>query len=364
MLTKFDTDIGKIYCSYNEDTDEYLMLRVVDIYENNDIKNVKLCRVGPESNFKIDFDDNKLFIEMEFNEFETKIKKDWTLLKSCGLISVTNIVAINDPVSPIKDVILIYFPNNKASLVPDPRQPFAIARQGIDNIFAEMSGIMTSGMSVSIDTLPAGYALSDFMHNEKTLSSRLTHVYMIDTPESIGTLLKNKETDSILDDLYQHAFRYKKNTIDGYEEPEDFIIDGYCKNFVDMIKNTGFMEEVYNHIGIVKMDKPIEEHPIEDDDKIFLSILCGGIRINKCVPLKFNFDINMDAIRMKYIMVMDSNGALWICPYTEFPDEISIDEVYKLTEERTTQIQDRLIKCVKAYDQSKGIKSGTIDEMM
>lgn len=364
MLTKFDTDIGKIYCSYNEDTDNYIMLRVIDIYDDNGIKKVKLCRIGPESNFKIDFDNDKFFVEMEFNEFETKIKKDWTLLKSCGMISVTNIVAINDPVSPIKDVILIYFPNNKASLVPDPRQPFAIARQGINNIFADMAGIDTVGLSVSIDTLPAGYSLSDFMHNESTLSSKLTHAYMIDTCKSIGILLKNDESDKILDDMYHHALRFKKNTIDNYEEPNDFIIDGYCKYFTDMIENTGFIDEVYNHIGVVKMDKPIKEEPIGEEDKLFLSILCGGIKINKCVPLKFNFDININLIKMKYLMVMDSDGALWICPYTEFPDEISVDEVYKLTDERTTKIQDRLISCVKAYDQSKGIKSGTINEIM
>ena len=71
-----------------------------------------------------------------------------------------------------------------------------------------------------------------------------------------------------------------------------------------------------------------------------------------------NIEINLKTIAIKYLLVSTLNGIknidkesdLFIVAYTEYPDEVDIYSLYKLTEERTIQLQERLSKCVKAYD--------------
>lgn len=350
--------IGRIYCAYNEDSDDFIMIRVIDIYENDDKKFVKLAEIDQNNGFRIN--DDKI-IDMEYKEFEEKIRSKWTYLRSSGLVSVSNIYAIKD--DNIKDVCLIYFPNRKSG-APDPDNIFAVSRQSVNNIFAEFAGIEEVGMSVSTDTIPAGFTIADFLQNDGVISSKISHVYYTDTPDSLSKILDNKDTNEILTDLYNHALRFEMNTTEDYKEPENCIIRGYCKYLKDMISNTGFMDDIYSNMGIIRFDKPLKENePLDHDDMLLVSVLCGGIRMNKAVPFKFNYDIDMSIVKMKYVLVMDTDDILWIVPYTVSKDEIAVEELYNIIDVETSKINDRLIKCVKAYDMSKGIESGTPDEM-
>ena len=92
--------------------------------------------------------------------------------------------------------------------------------------------------------------------------------------------------------------------------------------------------------------------PLDTDQKLLCAMLLGGVRIDKAVPLMFDYSINMDAIKMKYFLAEDTNNILWIVPYTESPAEVDPQVLYDLTEERTTTIQNRLAKVVRAYDES------------
>ena len=58
--------IGRIYCAYNEDSDDFIMIRVIDIYENDDKKFVKLAEIDQNNGFRIN--DDKI-IDMEYKEF-------------------------------------------------------------------------------------------------------------------------------------------------------------------------------------------------------------------------------------------------------------------------------------------------------
>lgn len=352
MNNTFGTQIGKIYCAYNKDTDDFDKIRVVGKVDD------KYEIVHLDENCQFIKDDYHRVTEEELNQ----IKKDCILLKSEGYVALTNVVSIkgNDNTKEIKDVLAIYFPNNKMTKVPHFNQPYIVARQGINNIFASMANEDVVGMAISLDTLPSGYALSDFMFNESVISSTMTHVYKTDTAKSLEILLTNSDTYDILESLYNHALQFRFNTIPGYnhETIADDCIGGYCNSTSRFLIESDFMGELYNKIGIVKVDFELKSNvPIEDEDKLLISTLCGGIRINKAVPIAFGYDVNINSIKMRYLLVSDINDKLWIVPYTESDNEIDAESVYNLTKDATLKLQERLKKVVKAYDKTTGVES-------
>lgn len=356
-----NTELGKIYCKFNEEKDNFDMYRVTQVFKKDDKKEIALITIDPDTYHfrKEEPEDCKILNEEQFREF----KKDYIFLESEGVVSLSNIVSVQNNTRKIKDVLLIYFPNNKYTKVPDVNQPYIVARQGVNNIFAEFSGIIdTVGISVSLDTLPDGYALSDFIANDSVEKSRITHVYKTDSAFDLNMLLNSEETDDIFKELFNQRVFYLSNIKPDFNpnkyDDEDLCLDGYCNTLHRFLIESGFMVDLLNKMGITVVDFDIKENvPLNDDDKLLLMTLYGGIRINKAVPLKFSYDINLNSIKMKYLLVsttpnIENHTELFIVPYTEFPDEVPSNILYNLTEERTTQLQERLAKCVKAYEKS------------
>ena len=370
---EINTDLGKIFCKYNKEDDRFDSLRVLDI----DSKEETATLVHLDNDMHMVYkDDDKsiLYTEIlnakEYNDF----KKDRILLKSEGIISKTDIIALRrEDGTDLEDVLLMFFANNKITRIPDIEAPYVVARQGINNIFAAMAGQSDQiGMSVSLETLPPDYALIDFMTNDGVLNTRLTHIYKTDTVKEICTILMNRDsekTKNTFKRFYDNRIRFLKNTVPDFNyEPKDKdhdCIDGHCTDIETFMEESDFINDVYSTIGIIRIsDKAFQENvPLDNDDKLLLATICGGIRIKKAVPLAFAYDINLEAIKVKYILALDSNNKLWIIYYLE-DNELSVDELYNLTEERTKLLQERMINCIKAYDMSKNentIKDNNID---
>ena len=360
-MENISTELGKIYSKYNSKEDKFELYRVANIINKDDDKEYVISPIDDKSyHFYRDELDCKVLSQEEYNKF----KIDYDALKSEGIVSLSNIVSIKNDIRSIKDILVIYFPNNKVTKVPDINQPYIVARQGINNIFAEMAGeIDTVGLSVSLDTLPAGYALSDFIANESVEDSRLCHVYKTDSSFDLDLLLENENTDSILKELFDQRVYFLSNTrIDFVKEKyegKDICVDGYCNSLRKFLIESGFMEDLLNKMGITIVDFELKDNkPLNEEEKLILITLYGGIKINKAVPLRFSYEINLNGIKMKYLLIstkdsIDKETELFIVPYTEFSNEVDVYSLYKLTEERTIQLQERLLNCVKAYDFKK-----------
>ena len=354
------TDLGKIYCKYNEEIDDFDKIRLIDIDPET----------GDHTFMRLDKDSHILNTEADIMIMEPEdyddIKKNWVLLRSEGIISKTDIIAMKrEDGSDLEDVLLMYFANNKITKVPDIQAPYIVARQGINNIFAEMAGQHDQiGMSVSLETLPPNYALIDFMSNEGTLSTRLIHVYKTDTAKEINMVLMSSDqenTEKIFQRFYNNRIRFLKNTRPNFDYiPKDHdCIDGHCSDLETFLEESDFMNDIYSTMGIIRIDKEFkQDEPLDDDDRLLIATICGGIRIKKAVPLAFAYDINMEAIKMKYVLVLDSKNKLWIVYYIE-ANEVPVEELYNLTEERTKLLQERMLKCIKTYDISTKAEAQT-----
>ena len=245
-------------------------------------------------------------------------------------------------------------PNNRMTKVPDAAQPYIVARQGANNIFS-MNCFGDVGLSLSLDSIPEGYTLTDLMENIRVISSYLTHVYKTDNSTELDIILSNDTTTEILHDLFDHQYNFYKNTRRNFNEEvtEDSVLNGYCRTIKKFLESTDFMGDLFNKMNIIRVDFPMAySTELDIDQRLMCSMLLGGAKIAKAVPLMFDYSINMTAVKMKYFLAEDSNDILWIVPYTESPAEVDPKVLYDLTEERTTTIQNRLAKVIRAYDQS------------
>ena len=351
-MYNIETDLGRIFCKYDPEIDDFKKARLVSIDETNCGKSYKMVTLDDNCHLCSNNSDDTIYYLNEEKFIE--MKKEWIALSSEGIISISNIVSYEDDHRTIKDILITYFPNNKVSQVPDASQPYIVARQGMNNIFATMAGEERVGIAVSLDTLPAGYTLSDFMINNRVLSSYLAHVYKTDTATDIASVLDNDESNKILNDLIDRQYMYMKNTDSDFKEfdiTEDTCLIGYCLTLRKFLEESDFMNELYNKLGIIRVDFKMEESKIlSTSERAFCSLLLGGVRILKAIPLHFDYTINLIAIKMKYFLAVDSENKLYIVPYTESPEEVDPKVLYDLTEEATNTLQERLRKVVKAYD--------------
>ena len=360
MTYNIETYVGRIFCKYNPETDDFDKIRLISVDNSNgtDEKIYVMAELDEHCHaIHTSTDDGASILHLMTQDQFDEIKKEYTILSSEGIMAITNIIAAkayND--EDIRDVLAIFYPNNKMTKVPDAAQPYIVARQGVQNIFSPDP--QESGASVSLETLPDGYTLADFMANLSVLNSHLTHVYKTDTARELEFILENKDTTDILEDLFNHSLYRFMDLDDKYEKErhgvtKDSILNGYCRRIKTFLESTDFMYDLYTKMNIITVDFAMEaDTPLDIDQKLFCASLLGGERIDKAVPLMFDYTINMDAIKMKYFLAIDTNDILWIVPYTKSPDEIDPKVLYDLTEERTITLQNRLKKVVRAYDKS------------
>lgn len=349
------TDIGRIFCRYNEDVDDFDKIRILKIDKNNDTDDKIYIVAELDDSCHVKMKDEGIAdVKMLTKEEFDKIKKEYTALASEGIIAITNIVAFENEVQQIRDVLAIFYPNNRMTKVPDASQPYIVARQGANNIFS-MSMFGDVGLSLSLDSIPDGYTLADLMENDSVINSNLAHVYKTDNSTELDIILRNDTTDDILKDLFMHHYRSRRgigNNKEGYPN-KDSVLDGYCMSIKKFLETSDFMGDLFNKMNIIRVDFEMKYSvPLDLDQKLFCSMLLGGVKIDKAVPLMFDYSINMAAIKMKYFLAEDSGDRLWIVPYTESPAEVDPKVLYNLTEERTTTIQNRLSRVINAYDES------------
>lgn len=357
-MDNIKTELGKIYCKYNPDTDDFDMIRLTEVKKYPEENNKILYFFSElDSDYHIkkpkENENQRSYSEDEYNQ----IKSSWVLLKSEGIASLTNIIAMRrDDGSDLRDILMMFFPCNKVTKEPDINNPYVVARQGINNIFAELVGYNDIvGMSVSLETLPPDWALIDFMTNDGTLSTSLTHVYKTDTATDLSYLLNNEESNEIFKEFFDKHIHYLENTRPGYkyEKKDHDCLDGYCTDLFTFINESDFMNDIYSTIGILRTDIIYgDNRELDDDERLFLSTQCGGIRIKKAASIKFAYDVNLEMIKMKYMLVLDSAQRLFIVWYTESSDEIPAEELYNLTEERTKLLQERMMKIIATYSES------------
>ena len=350
-----DSAYGKILYRF-DDKDECILARVLRIYKPDDvIHKAKLYAYKiPDYNIEYCIDPSS-GVDLEGNK--------WTPLSSDGILFIghASITAANQK---LNDIICVYFD-------ADSNEPKVIARQSLLDIYAAMLNSNSSkvGFSVTKESCPSGYSMNSFMIASDIDHGFFMSIYKTDTSElikklyefssrwsfnNVGWIKSLKDIDKIFSDLRLSRLEYNKRNVKGfkyrYYEHNKLPVDGFCSNLKIFADSVGLFDDIHNVMGICTVDFPLENDKVLNKEEIqMISLLYGGVRINKTVVLKYSFDIDLDAIKMKYFLIMDSKDELYIVGYTSDESEVPVAELEEI-EKNEVAIRERLKQAVRAFD--------------
>lgn len=352
-------DLGMIFFRFDAVANNFETLRFIGM-QNDEIG--KFIKNGDINDIvKLPFDD---------------VKQGFVRLMSDGIISVSNVtVAADETGKTLPDVVVMMYKRGYSSIKEgtenkkgDFSEPYIVCRQSIVDIF-DMSGSgEIVGASVSVDTLPSGYTMSDIYYQDSILESRLMHVYKNDTLDVIVKCLDSKSSNDILNDLFETRKKWLKNNNILYKmEPDEVlekkvISEGYNRDLRSLLYTNNFMYDFYSAFGICKVNFEIEFDidkgitSLPDDQREIVSNLFE-INIVKTVIVKYDFDIDFTLIKIPYVLVMDANNTLFVIGYTKSEDEFvrpSIKIVSGLDDDLLKtdddNVVDRIREAVSYYD--------------
>lgn len=360
-MNKSDIKKGLIFWKWDREKGGYDFKRLVDISNNEN--DIVYTLANLDDNYHLIRDDNEIVTESLSEKQYKDTYNEYNALRSQGLLSISTVsIGSTNSGKDINDVILLLFQDeeNSSSVNTVFRDPSMIARQGILDISKDqsMSIVKTVGTSVTIKSCPEGYNLKDLIGCDKIIDTNIFNIYRTDPVDDILYLLSNKDgfdADSVFKDLYDHALlTEKRNGIIIDEKSNNGIINGYCKDLKTFFDNNSIIIDIRSCLGVSKIDIDLSgKDQLNDDDKLVLSLLYGGINIHRTFVRKYTFEIELDRIKMNHMLVFDKNDILYIIAYTEDKSQVLSGERSHISEENEKNLRKRLLEIVDSCDDKK-----------
>lgn len=290
------------YYKFLED-DNILELRTIGFYNSDTVK----CIVtkGPESEIG------------KTIKIPTKtLSNDYTELIPDGKI-IFSIVSVQ---RDLKDVMVTVL--TKAKMDTGNNIPTVVCRQCVLDLFAKQfsnNHVDYTGLSISEETCPADVEFENFLACESIIDSLICNYYIGDKLDYVLSLFKHDKYDSTLSTiLVDHC-----NTLRA-DNPglADYFLrkgeaNGYVNNLKDLLKLNNFEYDLYRAFNIIPTTLPAEHF----SDGV-LSIHAGNVlsdilrtKIYKSLVVKYDKDIDLDAIAKKYCLVSDNDGTVYVVAY-------------------------------------------------
>lgn len=291
--------INTRFYKYVEDT--VIELKIVKFYNAEKCK----CKVikGPDTGIEINIPIKTL-------------QDEYTMLSNDGII-IFNIVKINDT---LDDVMVTVF--RSEDMIKGINIPNVVCRQCVLDLFAKMIDPNKAdyvGLSISKETCPADIEFENFLACESIKHSVVLAYYIGDTLDDILSLFKHNEFDSTLHCLFiNHCDSFLKTN----PAMADYLrrkgeADGYVQNISDLLKLNNFEYDLYRTFNIIPTTLDSEHFTDGVLSKLAEKVLSEILRakIYKSLVIKYDKDIDLEAINKKYCLVSDKNGTVYIVAY-------------------------------------------------
>lgn len=337
-------ELGNIYYTWNDERNDFDMYRIVSIQNSETVS----CIINNDWKQK-----------KKFNLKE--LRQKYTQLLSDAILTVSDVIAITKRIGnniiPLYDVMVMVYKREGLSLsgsVPD-----ILLRQATSDMFYQPF-VSTEenpmiGFCATKETLPAEYEMNELTLVDDVLSSMIINTYKIDTIDSICQIIGNK-FNSILEDLmdahlkavYGQSWDFMKDTI---EVPEH--LHGYCKDLKTLLKINNFMYDFYQILGITNVTFQIDcpddgyEHSLPNDQRESLQEIYQ-INMAKTMVLPFDFSVNLEEVKVPYVLIMDVTGNLYFVAFTRSEFEY-VKHVDTTLIENMTQINQKVSNAVNFY---------------
>ena len=277
-------NIGSKYFRFNEETNEFEILRVYSIVEEKGL--VKYFTSTGERK-TIDW---------------KKLLEEYKLLRPDAVFSA---LIVN--VSGEKDVIV--------ALVSTEGEIRVICRQNIFDFFAnntkKIAGMFYVGVSVSRETCPANINFEDIMGCDGINFQRLIYVYLDDTLDDILKLFNHNKFNAVLRNLSM-----TRRVINGE------IAQGYCKTLRELLESNNFMYDFRKNFGIIELPFPIDEDKdmLSSENTLFLENEFKK-NIMETYVIRYSREIDLHSIKREYVLAAsatDKYNKIYIIGYDTY----------------------------------------------
>lgn len=332
-------ELGNIYYKWNDETDNYDMLRIVKIQNKETVSCVLNGDISTTRKMNL-----------------VKLREEYEQLLSNAVLTISRVVSAYTPNgTPIPDIVVMVFKREDANT--EFSEPDIVCRQGISDIFYEpycnQEENPMVGISVTKDTIPSGYNISMITTMDHVEESMIVNIYRTDTIDTILSILGTKWND-VLIDLLQNKYNTDRQTDIFLQKECPDTYYGYCKNLRLLFQTNNFMYDVYQLLGMVKVkfeipfNEDIANNQLPIDQKEKLQDLYE-INMAKTTIIPFDFSIDIDRVNVPYILVMDSTDTLYMVVYTRSEHEY-VKQFDTTVLEQMAEINKRLCETVEYYE--------------
>lgn len=231
--------LGYKYFRFIDDTDNFELLRVIKIYNNDQI-----------------------MVEKDGTKFKTSISgltdTGWRPIKPDGIVTAS-IVKFGDS----KDVIVTMIKRNDVGLRD---LPAVVCRQSITDIFYNLLTQTENnpyvGLSVSQRDCPGNFKFRDFLVIEDIIFTQVANIYRDDNLSDLLNLLNLPKFDEVLYKLFEEHIAAIQQPTAIYKR----AVDGWCKNLNTLLESNNFWLDVDQELDVAMVNFDVDKYLVEKED--------------------------------------------------------------------------------------------------
>lgn len=292
--------------------------------DNDKVEVIRICNDKDPNSFKCYNNSTKEKIRMSVDE----IKSNYTRLRPDGVIYF-NIVDTGD----IQDVMIMMY--RSKDIDESKSTPYIVCRQNITDLFAntikpDYNNLIT-GFAVSEDSLPENVSMDTLLACDGIVKSVAVCIYMDDTLDTILNMIRVKDFDIVLYNLFTSHVKYKY-TYNTNERLKADTMDGYCKTLKRLLLDNEFMYEFCRGFSIYPVtfevsEKEINSHSLNLYNKSVMSNLLMR-KIQDTLLVAYDKDLDLKEIQKDYFLIRDTKDKTYVVVYTySGPTEIPVADI-------------------------------------
>lgn len=244
------------------------------------------------------------------------LENEYTRLTFDGIVTFNTVTIV----SGLKDVMVTVLP--KKDIDVGINLPCVVCRQSVLDLFAKQfspNHVDYTGLSISRETCPADIQFDNFLSCTSIDYSIVVAYYIGDTLDYILSLFKHDKFDSVLHELFvDHC----KNINRDRPGLGDYFLrkgeaNGYVQKLNDLLRLNNFEYDLYRAFNIIPTTLPAIDFAESVLSKRAEAVLGDFLRtkIYKSLVVKYDKDIDLDAIKKKYCLVADKDGVVYVVAY-------------------------------------------------
>lgn len=268
---------------------------------------------------------NDTQVKLKKNDGTTEKIEKQVLLNNYTLLIPDAILGLSIvQVSDLEDVMVTVY--RRKEIDEKSVLPYCVCRQNITDFFGNAldPNFSSCGMSVTLNTLPEGVPMENILACDGVNKQTSIALYIDDTLSDILGLIKSKNYDIVLYNLFMDHAKYISNKHSNPKVYFDIVskqntLDGYCKTLKDLLVYNNFMYDVMVGFNIYPLEVDLNntEDKTSDEYFKFIKYLSTLLRENivDTLILKYDKDIDLSTIENKYVLVSDKNENLYVVAY-------------------------------------------------